>query len=484
MNGHESSRISRRDLARWAALGAGAAPLLRAGRSGARTVPAPVVPAQAPWWLRDNFAPVTDEVEVLDLPVIGALPPELTGTYVRNGSNPARANSQHWFFGDGMVHGLRLEAGRARWYRNRYVRTAMFDAGADFGQGPPGGASNQSNVSAVWHGGRLLTSGEVGLPYHLDPATLDTIGPLDFGGRLTTSFTAHPKIDPATGRMHVFGYGFVPPYLTYYVVESDGALSHLQEVPIPASTMIHDFAITEQYAVFWDLPVVFDLAAATAFINDPSVGAFPYQWRPDAGARLGLVPLGGGQARWFDIDPCYVFHGVNAYEDGGRVVVDVCRLSSMFDGPQILGGQLSLRRWTVDPATSTVTDEVLDEDRPGELPTRDPRLVGRKHRYGYLVENRPSVTTVDLGGVIKYDFATGRRTVWDPGPSSHTGEWLFVPTDPGEDEGFLLGFVHDATTASTDFAVLDATDVAAGPVARVRLPQRVPYGFHGTWIPE
>ncbi|TPW10740.1 MAG: carotenoid cleavage dioxygenase, partial [Acidimicrobiaceae bacterium] len=163
-----------------------------------------------------------DEVETFELSVRGAIPPELNGLYARNGSNPASGESPHWFFGDGMAHGVRLGAGRAEWYRNRWVRTTMYEGGLTFGTGPPGGASNQSNVSLIWHGGRLLSSGEVGSPYELDPLDLSTRGVHDFGGGLTSSFTAHPKIDPATGNLHFFGYGFVPPYLTYSVADPSG----------------------------------------------------------------------------------------------------------------------------------------------------------------------------------------------------------------------------------------------------------------------
>ena len=132
-------------------------------------------------------------------------------------------------------------------------------------------------------------------------------------------------------------------------------------------------------------------------------------------------------------------------------------------------------------------DEVVvaaDGD-PGELPSRDPRVVGRAHRFGYLVQSRPAVGTVDLGGLIRHDFATGERTVWDPGPTRHGGEWLFVPDEAGDGEGdgWLLGFVHDEATVETDFVVLDARAVADGPVASVQLPQRVPYGFHAAWLP-
>jgi carotenoid cleavage dioxygenase-like enzyme len=440
--------------------------------------------------LQGNFAPVMDEVEAINLEVRGALPPELNGLYVKNGSNPPRSDSPHWFFGDGMVHGLSLRNGSAEWYRNRYVQTQPYKAGAGFGEGAPGGEGNQSNVSALWHAGKLLTSGEVGFPYELSPADLSTLGAYDYGGKLTGAFTAHPKIDPATGRMHSFGYGFTAPFLQYYIIEPDGTMSHTEQVELPRSTMIHDFQITETDAIFWDMPVVFDLDLAIAYINDPSSGTMPYQWRPEFGSRIGVMPLAGGasEIKWFDIDPCYVFHSINAFRRGDAVIVDVCRLSSMFDPSTKggLGGESSLRRWTIDTVTGAVSDDVLATDNPGDLPGRDPRRVGREHRYGYLTGTRENPNTVELGNLIKHDFRDNTREVWEPGPTRHATEPLFLvgdPTDRADDAGWLLSFVHDDATGESVLAVLDATDITGGPVAEVVLPQRVPYGFHATWIP-
>ncbi len=443
-----------------------------------------------PWWLQANFAPVMDEVDATNLVVRGALPPDLDGLYVKNSSNPPRSDSPHWFFGDGMVHGVRLGGGQAEWYRNRWVRTEPFLAGASFGQSAPGGANSQSNVSALWHGGKLLTSGEVGFPYQLNPTDLSTIGAHDFDGVLPSSFTAHPKIDPATGRMHAFGYGFTPPYLHYYVIEPDGTMSSVQPLELPRGVMMHDFAITETDVVFWDLPVVFNMDLAIQSINDPDSGVMPFVWQPEVGARIGVMPLGGptSAVRWFDLDePCYVFHSVNAFRDGDEVVIDVCRLSSMFAADQTgIGGDTSLRRWSVNTVGGTVRDEVLEVDDPGELPTRDPRRVGRRHRHGYLVGGRTNPNTVDLAAVIKHDFHAGERVKWDPGPTRHCTEPYFVPgdaSDLADDAGWLLTFVHDDASGESVLAVLDATDVAAGPVAEVVMPQRVPYGFHATFIP-
>ncbi|MGB8861247.1 MAG: carotenoid oxygenase family protein [Ilumatobacteraceae bacterium] len=520
--------ISRRDLVRWSLLGAGSVPIAAViaacsdGRgdssSGAASSTAPratiapptssaptatsttattattaapgttvAVDPSKPWWLQGNFAPVMQEVDAVDLEIRGALPPELLGTYVKNGSNPPRSDSPHWFFGDGMVHGLGLGGGKAHWYRNRWVQTEPYLSGAGFGEGAPGGGGNQSNVSALWHGGKLLTSGEVGFPYQLDPAELTTIGVYDYDGALTSAYTAHPKIDPVTGRMHSFGYGFSAPFLQYNIIEADGTLSHSEPIEVPRSTMMHDFQITETDAIFWDMPIVFDLDMAVRYIQNPSPENMPYVWRPEFGSRIGVMPLMGGADRikWFDIDPCYVFHSVNAFRRGDEVVVDVCRLSSVFAEGK-LGGEPSLRRWTVNTATGAVADDVLATDDPGDLPGRDLRRVGREHRYGYLTGTRENPDTVELGGIIKHDFTSGTRETWEPGPTRHASEPYFVPGDAADladDAGWLLSFVHDDAAGETVLAVLDATDVAAGPIAEVVMPQRVPYGFHATWIP-
>jgi carotenoid cleavage dioxygenase len=213
---------------------------------------------------------------------------------------------------------------------------------------------------------------------------------------------------------------------------------------------------------------------------------FPYKWEPDYGARIGIMPLSGPAStiQWYELDPCYVFHGVNALRDGDSVVLDVCRLTSMFEPGQRLGGELSLRRWTVDTVARKVRDDVVDADRPGELPSRDPRRVGRAYRYGYFVQTHTTDQTVEFGGLIKRDYETGRVERWDAAAHEHAGEWLFVPdgSSHAEDAGWLLTFLYDARRDASELVIVDATDVRKGPVARVALPQRVPYGFHAAWV--
>ena len=444
-------------------------------------VPLTVDPS-VPWWLQNGFGPVFDELDVTALPTRGRIPHELNGLYVRNGSNPQHADSPHWFFGDGMLHGVRLENGRAVWYRNRYVRTPFYVMGVSFdGRLPPIGGNNQSNVSCIWHAGKLLSSGEVGFPHRIDPSDLSTIEAYGFDGTLKTSFTAHPKIDPATGYLHFFGYWFAPPYLTYNVADATGRVIHTQEIDVAASTMIHSFAITEQDVIFWELPVLFSLEAAINGADNP------FAWQPDYGARIGIMPLGGlaSAIRWVEIEPCYVFHEVNAHRDGDEVIIDVCRHDHMFDHDDLADTVLNVRRWRVNTAGADLTfrDEIV-VDHQFELPSHDRRFTGRKHRYGWFVDTREHPDTIDFAGTGMIDYQTGRIRIWDPGLNRHSNEAFFVPGGNGEGEGWLLSMVYDRADDASDLCILDAQRPDKGPIAEIRMPRRVPHGFHGVWIAD
>jgi carotenoid cleavage dioxygenase len=442
-----------------------------------------------PLWMDGHMAPVPDEIDAVDLPVTGALPAELSGRYFRNGPNPRPGEeSGHWFAGHGMVHGIRLRDGRAEWYRNRWVRTKQFTEGArlvdaDFGVDL---AAVTANTHVIPFNDRIYALIEVGFPYELTPE-LDTVGPCDFGGRLTSAMTAHPKEDPRTGELLFFGYGFVPPYLTYHRLSADGELVESRRIDVPGGTMMHDFAITENHVVWLDLPMVFDLELAER-------GTMPYRWDDGYGARLGVMPRDperAGEVHWFDVDPCYVFHVGNAHEDAaGRVVVDGARYSPA-DFGKVWGtvgglpaketvtaaavqGVARLHRWTLDPSSGKVTEEALD-DRGVEFPRHDDARTGLEHRYLY---------TVTGDSIVKYDLRSGSSAAHAPGAGLIPGEAAFVPAEGarGEDEGWLMSIVSDAAGAGSELLVLDAADLSR--VASVRLPRRVPAGFHGSWIPD
>ncbi|WP_232320017.1 carotenoid oxygenase family protein [Herbidospora daliensis] len=420
-------------------------------------------------YLEGQLAPVPDEIEAFDLPITGTLPPELTGRYFRNGPNPLPGQDPgHWFTGPGMIHGVRLRDGRAEWYRNRWVKTKEGVYVDD--QGTFDLAVVPANTNVIRHDDRIYALVEAGLPYEMSPE-LDTIGPVDFGGRLTTAMTAHPKEDPVTGDLHFFGYGFFAPFLTYHRLSKDGVLVESREIPVPGPTMMHDFAITENHVVWLDLPVVFDLDLAF------QAQGMPYRWDDHYGARIGYMRKTGGPVTWVDVDPCYVFHVGNAREDAaGNIVLDAVRYSpGTFTGMwghisgspnpahEVIGSRL--HRWTI--SGTTAREEQLD-DRTIEFPTINDAHTGLPGRYVYAA-----------GGdeIVKYDLTSGAvQTHEATGP----GEAVFVPRGGAEDDGWLVSLVF--TDHGSDLLVLDAQDLTH--VASVHLPRRVPRGFHGHWLAD
>lgn len=437
-----------------------------------------------PFHLRGNYAPVFDEVSATDLPVDGHLPPELDGRYFRNGANPHTGRSAHWFAGDGMIHGIRLRDGRAEWYRNRWVRTRALDEPGVRMIGEDGTVDRTigvANTHIVEHAGRILALVESSFPHELTPE-LDTVGVCDFDGRLDSAMTAHPKICPVTGEMHFFGYGFFEPYLTYHRVTADGELVQSEVIDVPGPTMIHDFSITETHVVFMDLPVVFDLDLAMR-------GGMPYRWDDDYGARLGVMPRGAGgvQPTWFEIDPCYVFHPMNSFDVTGtsgdveQIVLDTARYPELWRQDSAkFQNDAALHRFTLDLITGTAAEQALD-DRAIEFPRVADDRVGLANDLGYAV-----ATFGEQNSIVRYDLAGGSSSAHDFGDDRIPGEPVFVPREGSESEGdgYLLTYVYDKPTDSSEFVVLDARHVEAEPVARVQLPQRVPFGFHGSWIPD
>jgi len=378
-----------------------------------------------PFHLQGNYAPVTEEVTATDLPVEGTIPPELAGAYYRNGPNPRSGESPHWFLGDGMVHGVHLEGGAARWYRNRYVQTRYLTEGEDEvifvdDQGRVDHTAAKANTNIVGHAGKLFALVENAFPTQLT-RELDTVGLHDFGGRLTTAMTAHPKMCPTTGEMHFFGYSFVPPFLTYHVADAAGELVKSVEIPVPGPTMVHDFAITERHAIFMDLPVVF---SGERLLE----GGMPYAWSDDYGARLGVMPRGGSAEDlvWFEIEPCYVFHPLNAFSDGNQVVLDVARYPELWRESAADFSTASLHRFTLDLAAGSVKEEGLD-DRGIEFPRIDPRVEGLPHRFGYAVRFASAVDGPALQSLIQYDLSGGGAREHDFGPGRAPGEAVFVP---------------------------------------------------------
>ncbi len=448
-------------------------------------------------YLTGWYAPVGDELDVADMPVTGSIPPALSGLYVRNGPNPMfePKGRYHVFDGDGMLHGVYLDDGRAR-YRNRWIRTDGLEAerragralyggmaNADFpdagelGGGPP--MKNVANTNVIRHAGRTLCLWEAGLPTEVT-WELDTVGLHDFSGTYAGTFSAHPKTDPVTGELATFGYGLD---IGYRVISARGEVTHSVQIPLRAPVMMHDFVMTEDHAVFLDAPAVFDFVAFAR--GEPML-----RWRPDNGTRFGVLPRRGtaDDIMWIEVENCYVFHFMNAWTQDGKVIVDGARLSRMDIGLEEdtspASAEGALHRWTIDLSTPTATCERLGE-LPGDLPRVSPRREGLRNRFGYLATFSTGVAKMgEFDSVTKHDFDGNTQTTHRYGTHQVAGEAVFAPDPDGaaEDDGWLLNFVTDKSALSTDLVILEAHDL--DEVARVHLPRRVPFGFHGNWMPE
>lgn len=450
-------------------------------------------------YLADNFAPVQTELTVDELPVLGELPPELNGMFVRNGPNPQfpPLGLYHWFDGDGMLHGVQIQAGKAS-YRNRYIRTQGFEQEKQAGRAlfsgllepSSNGFKNVANTALVWHRDRLLALWEGGEPHAIAMPTLDTLGIYTFDGKLTSPMTAHPKVDPLTGEMIFFGYSIMqPPYVQYSVVSAQGELLQTVPIDLPVGVMMHDFAITEHYTILMDLPLTFRLERLQR--GEPA-----FAFEHDRPSRFGILPRHGDNQsiRWFEAPSCYVFHTFNAYEAGDEIVLVACRMDSTSvlgaspgahegDNRQIQSDVPLLYRWRFNLKTGTVQEQLLD-DRPCEFPRINEQYLGRAIRYGYAGNFAPTETP-KFDGLLKFDLDHQNVQMHSFGSGRYGGEGVFV-SRPGatiEDDGWLMTFVYDETQDRSELVIIDTQAMTDEPIARILMPQRIPYGFHGTWIP-
>lgn len=455
-------------------------------------------------YLTDNFAPVKQEITADNLTVIGKLPQELSGMFLRNGPNPSfpPIGLHHWLDGDGMLHGVNISNGKVS-YRNRYIRTEGFVLEQEQGKSiwpgllnlprfdAPHGLmmKNTANTSCVWHAGKLLALWEAGAPYHIRVPDLETVGTYTFDDKLVSTITAHPKVDPATGEMIMFGFApIAPPYLEYSVISAEGKLLRTVPIDIPDPVMMHDFAITEHYTVFLDMPLTFKPMRIMQ-------GQLPIKFEPENSSRIGILPRHGDNRtiRWFEIPTCMIYHAANAYEIGDEIVLIAmwAPQTNLFipeddngEGGSSEFEEFRLYRWRINLATGVVKQEPLD-DTAVEFPRVNDNFTGRPTRYIYASQQatymRPRLL---LDGLVKYDLETGNTQVHKLGRGRFGGDSAFAPRSDRstEDDGWLLTFVWDAVTKRSELLVIEAQNFTAEPIARVLMPQRVPYGFHATWV--
>ena len=458
--------------------------------------------------LTGTHGPIADESVFDDLEVIGEVPQDLNGAYFRNGPNahyvgPGR---YHWFDGDGMLHGAYFDRGRVT-YRNRWVRTACFReeeaAGRALWPGimdPPRTdrldmpLKDTSNTDVKFHAGKLVTMWYLaGQPYHVDPWTLETLGPADFKGTLETHVSAHSKVDEETDEFIYFDYGKKWPYMSYGIAGPDGTVRHTVPVELASPSLPHDMAITRKYTVLHDLSLTYDPEAFKA-------GRHKLRFFGERPARFAVIPRYGdaSQIRWFEAEPCFIYHVINAWDDGDEVVMVGCRYRT----PRDLAGAPDEERyakaiahlqidayvyeWRFNLRTGQTRERLIDDTINTEFPTMNNARQGVPTRYSYnvLMKNRP--LGAQFAGLAKYDCEDGSFTAFSGGDHLWYSESPFAPSDAqaGEDDGYVVSFVTDMREGRSEIQVFDARgrSLGDGPVARVLMPRRVPHGFHATWV--
>jgi carotenoid cleavage dioxygenase-like enzyme len=456
-------------------------------------------------YLHGIYAPTVHETTAVDLAVEGEIPRDLFGAYVRNGPNSVfePTNPYHWFDGDGMLHAVHFRDGKAS-YRSRQLHTRGLNDEVGRGRAiwpgvmgpfdfdlPRHYLKDTANTDVLYHNGRLLALWYLcGEPYRIDPASLDTIGVEDFEGTLRSTMSAHPKVDERTGELIYFTLCDEAPFMRTGVISKDGKLVHEVPIDLPGPRASHDLTITENYTILHDFPYFHDVAL------QQKTGHRVARFHRDLPSRFGVMPRRGGSedVQWFEFEPGYALHMVNAWEEGDWITMDGCLqpdptvVRRPEDGPlaSMLGYlriRANLHRWRMNLKTGEKSETDLD-DLNVEFCLPDTELYGRKTRYSYHQHLPTDVRTVDFKALVKYDHEDGSRSQYEYGPGLCGSEAPFAKRVGGsdEDDGYVVSFVTSRDTLRSECWIFSARDIEHGPLAKVALPTRVPHGFHAKWV--
>ena len=466
-------------------------------------------------YLLDAWRPADTEWTATqpDLQVIGDVPKDLNGIYLRNGHNQIHAplGKYHPFDGDGMVHAMHFDQGRVE-YRNRWTRTTGFLAEQAAGHslwpgiieprravrrgwGSIGAMKDNAGTDVIVHAGKAIVAmSQCSEPYRLDPFTLDTLGPDSNWARAlgTRGICSHFQVDEHTGEMMFFNYGEAEPYFNYGVVNARNELVHYVPIELPGARWPHDMGMTQHYCIIHDLPMFFDQEGLKK-------GQHRLKFHRDVPARFGVIPRMGSNAdvRWFEAQPCYLLHLSNSYETGDEIVMEGCiqtnpipeishlpregyaRMIALLDMHQ---QETRMHRWRFNLKTGETKEEDLD-DEVTEFPMVNGRYKGRPYRYSYNAYATPGFWLLD--GLKKFDLQTGKHQSWRAPKGCYASETPFAPRDnaTAEDDGYLVTFLTNTETQRGECAVFDARDITQGPICRIILPGHVPMGAHAYWMP-
>jgi carotenoid cleavage dioxygenase-like enzyme len=460
--------------------------------------------------LNGNNAPVASEDVFDNMQVIGTVPKDLNGLYVRNGPNPFFAPDwrYHAFDGDGMLHAVQFQNGKVT-YRNRWVQTRALGEERAAGQALWKGIKepmradredephkNTANTDVKYHAGRLITMWyRSGMPYAVDPYTLETLGVADYEGAFA-KISAHSRPDEHTGELLFFDYSLTAPYMQYGVIGADRKLKHKIDIPLPGPRLPHDMAVTEHYTILHDFPLWPDAQALEA-------KRYKIRFHTDQPSRFAVVPRYGStqDIRWFEAKPSYMLHVVNAWEEGDEVVM----VGTPYRIHTAANGELDARRlehtinqrqrdfmlyeWRFNLTTGKTAERTIDDVLNTEFPVINSLYQGRKNRYSYnIVFPQGGREEPRFPGLVKYDLSTGGYLAYSAGPQYFYNEPGFAPRDnsQSEDDGYLVMPVWNPVDQRSEIQVFDCKDarLAQGPIARIILPRRIPHGFHATFVSQ
>lgn len=445
-----------------------------------------------------------------ELTIIGDVPKDLFGMYVRNTHNQAQAplGIYHPFDGDGMLHAIRFEDGKVE-YRNRFVRTTGFlaEQGAkkslwpgllqpgDYqrrGWGSMGVMKDNAGTDINAHAGHLIASMSQGSePWALSPDTLDTHGAHEWGRLVPDGLSSHYKVDHETGDMIFFNYPERFPHMHYGVISKANKLVHYVPIELPGARWPHDMGMTKNYSILHDLPYFFDAKLLKQ-------GTRKLEFHRDIPSRFGIIPRFGRSEdiRWFEAKPCWVMHLTNCYEDGDWVIQDGCIWDNPVKPPvgentdifAKIRRQLDkhaththMYRWMFNLRTGETREFSLD-DEVTEFPVVSSDYNGLKYRYSYNSLFVPNEWL--MAGVKRYDLATGDAARFEYGEGRFGSESCIARAvgATAEDDGYLINFVTDVGRDRSECLILRADDIAAGPVCTIVLPERISVGTHACWV--
>lgn len=464
-------------------------------------------------WLREAWRPQRREHTASgdEMTIIGEVPRDLNGVYIRNTHNQAQAPTgiYHPFDGDGMLHAMRFDDGKVE-YRNRFVRTTGFLAEQaagkalwpgllqpeDYGRrgwGAMGAMKDNAGTDIMVHAGQILASMSQGSePWSLSPATLETLGTRgNWAAQVPDGVSSHYKVDNDTGEMTFFNYPQTAPFMNYGVINKEDNLVHYVPIELPGARWPHDMGMTKHYTVLHDLPYFFDPDALKE-------GRRKLEFHDDIPARFGIIPRYGRteDARWFEAKPAWVMHLANCFEDGEWVIQDGCiwdnPVMPPVSNPHDVYGRIArqldkhaththMYRWMFNMVTGEVKEFPLD-DEVTEFPIISNDFVGKPYQFTFNSLFMPGHWL--MTGIKKYDLKSGGMDRIEYGEGRFGSEVCVALRDDytAEDDGYVITFVNDMQADTSECVVYDAAHVSDGPVCRIVLPERISAGTHACWV--